>query len=368
MIGKRTTVDTRSALLVAFALMASPVAADTDELLIYNWSDYINKDILTAFEQETGIHVTYDVFDSNELLETKLLAGGSGYDLVVPTASFLARQIQAGVFQKLDVKKIPNHGNAWPAITAQTKVYDPGNAYSVNWGWGTTGIGVNYDMVKARLGDVPLDSWDILFNPENAAKLKDCGIMIIDAPNEVFPTVFAYLGLDPKSTNKEDLRAAENVLSSIAPYVRAYDSSVILSAMANGDICLSLDWSPDVYQAQSRAIEAKTGHDIRYVIPKEGAFMWFDQLAIPKDAAHVDNAHKFINFVMQPEIIAQVSNYTFVANGIEASIPLLDDEVRTDPGIYPPKETVERLFAIDSYPPKFQRKITRSWTRVKSGQ
>jgi putrescine transport system substrate-binding protein len=191
--------------------------------------------------------------------------------------------------------------------------------------------------------------------------------MIIDAANEVIPSVFAYLGLDPKSTDKEDLDAAEKVLTSIAPYVRAYNSSSILSAMANGEICLSLDWSPDVYQAQARAVEAKNGHNIRYVIPKEGAFMWFDQLAIPKDAANVDNAHKFINYVMQPEVIAQVSNYTYVANGIDASIPFLDDGVRNDPGIYPPQETVARLFAMDSYPQKFQRLITRSWTRVKSG-
>ncbi len=368
MIEKRNGFRGKTATIVSVLMAASQAMAGGGDLWVYNWSDYIDEDIIARFEQETGIDVTYDVFDSNEVLETKLLAGGSGYDIVVPTASFLARQIRAGVFQKLDLAKIPNHPNAWAAITAQTAVYDPDNAYSVNWGWGTTGLGMNVDKVQARLGDVPLDSWDILFNPENAAKLQDCGIMIIDAPNEVYPTVLAYLGLDPTSTREQDLEAAEEVLTSIAPYVRAYDSSSILSAMANGDICLSLDWSPDVYQAQARAAEAGNGHDIRYVIPKEGAFMWFDQLAIPDDAANVDNAHKFINFVMQPEIIAQVSNYTYVANGIEASIPLLDEGVRNDPGIYPPAETVGRLFAIDSYPQKFQRQITRSWTRVKSGQ
>jgi putrescine transport system substrate-binding protein len=348
--------------------LVNAAAAGERNLYIYNWSDYIDESVIAEFEAETGIDVTYDVFDSNEILETKLLAGASGYDLVVPSASFMSRQIEAGVFQPLDKSLLPNLKNVWPKIAKQTETYDPGNTYSINWGWGTTGIGVNVDKVRARLGeDVNLNSWGLLFDPENLSKLESCGVMFIDAPAEVIPAAMNYLGLDPRSTDKADLKAAEDLLVSIRPYVQKFNSSEILGAQANGDICISLDWSADVFQAMARAEEAGNGVNLRYIIPSEGALMWFDQMAIPADARNVTEAHEFMNFVMRPEIMGRVSSYTYVANGIEASVDYMDEAVSGDTSIYPDDETVSRLYTTQAYPLKFQRLVTRSWTRVKTG-
>ena len=361
------TIVAASAITVAQAFLTPFAVAGERSLYIYNWSDYIDESIIADFESETGIDVTYDVFDSNEVLETKLLAGSSGYDIVVPSAFFLSRQIEAGVFQKLDKSKLPNLKYVWQAIADQTATYDPDNAYSINWGWGTTGIGINVDNVKARLGDVPLNSWSLVFDPNNLSKLQDCGVMIIDAPSEVFPIALNYLGLDPNSNDADDIESAEELLLAVRPYVQKFNSSEIIAALANGDICLSLDWSPDVFQAMARADEAGNGENLDYIIPNEGTIMWFDQMAIPVDAKNVDAAHEFLNFVMRPEIIARASNYTFVANGIESAVDFMTDEVKNNPGIYPDAATVSRLFTTRSYPPKVQRLVTRAWIRVKTG-
>ena len=353
---------------VAVALLAAASAGAQERVVnVYNWSDYIDSSILDDFTKETGIKVVYDVFDSNEILETKLLAGGSGYDVVVPTAPFLARQIQAGVFQKLDKSKLPNLKNMWPLVTERLAKYDPGNEYAVNYMWGTTGLGYNVDKVKAALGDVPIDSFDILFKPENAEKLKDCGINILDASDETFAIAMNYLGKDGDSKDKADLEAGGEVYSKIRPYARTFNSSAYIDDLANGDICITLGWSGDVLQAKSRAEEAKNGVKIEYVIPKEGTYMWFDNLAIPADAKHVEEAHAFINYLMDPKVIAKASNYVQYANGNLASQPFVDESVFKNPSVYPDEATMKKLFTISPYGPKEQRILNRLWTQIKTG-
>jgi putrescine transport system substrate-binding protein len=335
---------------------------------VYNWSDYIDESVIEEFTKETGIKVVYDVFDSNEILETKLLAGGSGYDVVVPTGNFLARQIQAGVFQKLDKAKLPNLVNMWDVVSERTAKYDPGNEYSINYMWGTVGIGYNQKKVQEALGIDKVDSWDVFFNPEKLAKLADCGVYVLDSPTDIIPTTFKYLGIDTESTSPDDLAKAEEALMKIRPYIRKFHSSEYINALANGDICLAVGWSGDVFQARDRAAEADQGVVVDYVVPQEGAEMWFDQLAIPADAPHVAEAHEFLNFMMKPEVIAKASNYIFYANGNLASQQFIDKEILDDPAIYPDAEALSKLFTVSPYDPKTQRLITRTWTKIVTGQ
>lgn len=355
-----------SAAMVTLA-MASAAKAE-GVVHVYNWSDYIDESVLEDFTKETGIKVVYDVFDSNEILETKLLAGGSGYDVVVPTGPFLARQIQAGVFQKLDKSKLPNLSNMWPDIMQRLATYDPGNEYAVNYMWGTTGIGYNVEKVKAALGpDFKIDSWDAVFKPENAEKLKACGINILDASDETFAISMNYIGKNPDSKETADLEAGGEVYMKVRPFVKTFNSSSYIDDLANGDICLTIGWSGDILQAKARAEEAKNGVEIDYVIPKEGTYMWFDNLAIPADAKNVEEAHAFINFLMKPEVIAKASNYVQYANGNLASQALLDEEVFKNRSVYPDAETVKKLFTISPYGPKEQRVLNRVWTQIKTG-
>ncbi|MGB7288165.1 MAG: polyamine ABC transporter substrate-binding protein, partial [Salaquimonas sp.] len=305
------------------------------ELKIFNWSDYIDEEVLSDFTKETGIEITYDVFDSNEVLETKLLAGGTGYDIVVPTAAFLSRQIQAGVFQKLDKAALPNLANMWKEIEDNAAKYGPLNDYSINYMWGTTGIGYNVEKVKEITGEDAIVSWDTVFVPENIAKFKDCGVMMLDAPDEIIPAALNYLGLDPNTSNQEDLAKAEELLLSIRPYVQKFHSSEYINALANGDICLAVGWSGDVLQARDRADEADNGVTVAYSIPNEGAMMWFDQMAITADAVNVKEATMFLDYIMRPEVIAKASNYVYYANGNKASQPLLEEDLINDPGVYP---------------------------------
>ncbi|MGX1096667.1 polyamine ABC transporter substrate-binding protein [Amorphus sp. MBR-141] len=355
-------------LIAAAMIVAGPVAAQDKVVNVYNWSDYIDESILADFKNETGITVNYDVFDSNEILETKLLSGSTGYDVVVPTASFLARQIQAGVFKELDKSKLPNIKNMWPVIEKRTAIYDPDNTYSVNYMWGTTGIGYNVDKVKERLGDdAPVNSWALVFDPQYAEKLKDCGITMLDAPEEIIPAALNYLNLDPNARSADDFEKAVELLKKVRPYVQKFHSSEYINGLANGDICVAIGWSGDVFQARDRAVEANNGVTIAYSIPKEGALMWFDQMAIPKDAPHPEAAMAFINFMMKPEEIAKATNYIYYANGNEASQQFVEKEILDDPQIYPPKEVLERLYTVKVYNPRDQRLLTRSWTTVKSG-
>jgi len=351
--------------------LAAAFAAQAEDKVVhvYNWSDYIDEEILKEFTAETGIKVVYDVFDSNEILETKLLAGGTGYDVVVPSATFLSRQIAAGVFQKLDKSKLPNLANMWDVIQERTATYDPGNEYSINYMWGTTGIGINVDKVKERLGDdAELDSWDLVFKPEVAEKLKDCGIHWLDAPEEIFPAALNYLGFSGASHDPAEIEKAAALLQSVAPTVQKFHSSEYINGLANGDICVAIGWSGDVLQARDRASEADKGVTVEYVTPKQGAQMWFDQMAIPADAKNVDNAHAFLNYIMKPEVMAKASNYVYYANGNFASQQFLNEDVIKDPAIYPSAETQKKLYTTLAYPPKILRVVTRAWTKVKTGQ
>jgi putrescine transport system substrate-binding protein len=356
-------------LAAVLALLAAPARAEERVVNFYNWSNYIAPDVLEKFTRETGIKVVYDTFDANETLETRLLAGKSGYDLVVPTAYFLQRQIKANVFQKLDKSKLPNLANAWPMVMQRLAIYDPGNLYAANYMWGTTGIGYNVKTVQKILGpDSKIDSWDIVFKPENLAKFKDCGVHMLDSADDIFPAALSYLGLDPNSTQQADLEKAADLVSRVRPYVRKFHSSEYLSALATGEICLVVGWSGDVMQARSRAAEAKSGVEIGYAIPKEGAQMFFDNFAIPADAQHVAEAYELINYLYRPEVAAKNSDFLSYANGNLASQKLIDPKILGDKNIYPDETALQKLFVITARDPATQRIINRLWTRVKTGR
>jgi len=346
---------------------AAAPAEEEKVLHVFNWSDYIAEDTIKNFEEKTGIKVTYDVFDSNDVLETRLLAGNSGFDVVVPSASFLERQIKAGVFQKLDKSQLPNLANMDPDVMQRVALHDPGNEYSVDYFWGTTGIGYNEAKVKKILGDTPLDSWDFIFDPKQIAKFKDCGVSVLDASDEVLKVVLAWMGRDPNSQKEEDLKAAEEKLMAIRPYIRKIHSSQYIEDLANGDLCVALGWSGDVLQSRDRAEEAGQGTVIKYVIPKEGTIVWFDTLAIPADAKHPKNAHAFINYLMEPQVAANNSNFVNYASPVAAALPLINDEIKNDPGVYPPPEVKAKLFPSLSYTEDFTRLMTRMWTKFTTG-
>jgi putrescine transport system substrate-binding protein len=351
------------------ALWASPAAAQGRVVNVYNWSDYIGPTVIADFTKQTGIRVRYDTFDSNDTLETKLLAGKSGYDVVVPTAPFLQRQIKAGVFQKLDKSKLPNLANMWPQIMERLTVYDPGNLYAVNYMWGTTGIGYNVKKAREILGpDAVIDSWDLVFKPELLAKFKSCGVHLLDSADDILPSALRYLGLDPDSRNPADLQKAADLVIKIRPSVRKFHSSEYLDAMASGEICFAVGFSGDFKQAQKRAAEAKNGVQIAYAIPREGAQLWFDNLAIPRDAKNVNEAHAFINYLQTPEVAARNSNFISYANGNLASQQFMDKAVLDDRTIYPDETITGRLFTIKAYDPATQRLLNRLWTKVKTGR
>jgi putrescine transport system substrate-binding protein len=361
----------RFALVAAATMAITPAAAQPKERVvnIYNWSDYIAPGVIDEFSKETGIKVRYDTFDSNDTLETKLLAGKSGYDVVVPTAYFLERQIKAGVFQKLDKAKLPNLANMWPEISQRLAAYDPGNQYAVNYMWGTTGIGYNVKNARDLLGtNGKIDSWDIVFKPENLAKFKDCGVHLLDSSDDILAAALHYLGLDPNTTNEADLQKAADLVSKIRPYVRKFHSSEYLNALASGEICLVVGFSGDIKQSQKRAAEAKNGVEIAYAIPKEGAQLWFDNLAIPRDARNVAEADAFINYLQKPEVAAKNTNFISYANGNLASQKFIDKAILDDKTIYPDEATMRGLYTISAHDPKTQRLMNRLWTRIKTGK
>ncbi|HEY6641301.1 polyamine ABC transporter substrate-binding protein [Povalibacter sp.] len=335
---------------------------------VYNWSDYIDPEVLSRFEQESGIKVRYDVFDSNEVLETRLLTGNSGYDLVVPSAYFLERQIKAGVFRKLDKSQLPNLANLDPDIAQREAAHDPNNEHSVVYMWGTTGIGYDATKLKAIMPDAPVDSWRLIFDPAVLAKFKGCGVSMLDDPTDMVGTALLYLGKNPNSESPADLKLAEELLLKIRPLLRTIHSSQYIEQLANGELCIAVGYSGDVLQARDRAAEAGKPLDIRYSIPKEGALMWFDTLAIPADAAHPGNAHKLINYLLQPEVAAANSNFVKYANAITAATPLLDESLRSDVSIYPTPEVKARLQPNLTKSPDFTRTLNRTWTRFVTGQ
>ncbi|MCL6414194.1 extracellular solute-binding protein [Aestuariirhabdus sp. Z084] len=367
---KNVIKNTVVGLTAACALTAGSQAIAADRVLhVYNWSDYIAEDTIANFEKKTGIKVSYDVFDSNEVLEAKLLSGGSGFDIVVPSASFMARQIQAGAFQPMDRSKLSNWGNLDDNMMKNLEVYDPGNQYAFPYLWGTTGIGYNPDKVKAALGDAaPVNSWDLIFKPENMEKLAACGVAVLDAPTEMLPAALKYLGKDPNSHNKADYEEATQLLLSVRPHITYFHSSKYISDLANGDICVAVGWSGDVLQAADRAAEAENGVTVEYVIPAEGAGMWFDMLVMPTDAKNVDEAYEFLNYLLDPEVMAEISNYVAYANGNSAATKLVDEEITGNPGIYPTPEAEKNLYPFKVLPKKIDRIVTRAWTKVKSGQ
>lgn len=351
------------------ALFAATAAFAQDKTVnVYNWNDYIEPKVLEEFTRETGIKVVYDTYDNNEIVETKMLTGKSGYDIVVPSGPFLQRLIGAGVFEKLDKSKLPNAKNLWPEVAEKLAVYDPSNAHAINYMWGTTGIGINVAKVKERLGDLPLNSWDLVLKPGVVDKLKDCGVYVLDAPEDVFPGVLRYLGLPPNSKKPEDITKAADHLMKVRGAVRKFHSSEYINALAAGDICIAIGYSGDVLQARRRAEEAKNGVTIDYLIPKEGALMWFDSFAMPTDAPNKDNAYAFLNFMMRGDVAAQNTNMVSYASGNLAAKPEIDKAILDNPNIYPDAETFARLFTNTAYDEKVQKVVTRQWTRVKTGK
>jgi putrescine transport system substrate-binding protein len=337
-------------------------------LNLYIWSDYLAPNTLSDFEKQTGIKVHVAYFDANETLETKLLAGSSGYDIVVPTASYFERQIKAGVYLTLDKSKLPNLKNMDPQLMSKVAQHDPDNAHGIIYMWGTNGIGYNEKMIKELMPDAPLDSWRMVFDPAVASKVAKCGISVLDSPAEMMRAVYSYLGKDPNSQNPDDLAQAEAVLLKIRPYIRNINSSEYIEALANGDLCLAVGYNGDVMQARDRAREANKGVEIKYTVPKEGSILWFDMLAIPKDAPDPDSAYAFMNYIMTPQVVADISNFKRYANANAAAQPLVSASVRDDPGIYPPPELRQKLAVQLADSADQTRAITRVWQKFKTGQ
>jgi putrescine transport system substrate-binding protein len=347
---------------------ASSSAGGAKDLNLYIWSDYLAPNTLPDFEKQTGIKVHAAYFDTNETLETKLLAGSSGFDVVVPSASYFERQIKAGAYRDLDKSKLPNLKNMDPQLMAKVAQHDPDNAHGVIYLWGTNGIGFNEKMVKALMPDAPLDSWRLVFDPAVASKVAKCGISLLDSPAEMLRAIYSYLGKNPNSQSADDLAQAEAALLKIRPYIRNFSSSEYIEALANGDLCISVGYNGDVMQARDRAREANKGIDIKYVVPKEGSILWFDMLAIPKDAPDPESAYAFMNYIMTPQVIADVSNFKRYANANAASQPLVLPAVKDDPGIYPPLEQRQSLAVQLADSPDQTRAITRVWQKFKTGQ
>ncbi len=354
------------AALLALGLSFGSTAVQAQEVRVYNWTDYIDPELITEFTEKTGINVIYDTFDSNEVLLAKTLTGNSGYDIVVPSEYTLIYMIQADAAQKIDRSKLKNIGNIWPFVEERLEELPGATEYSVPYMWGTTGIAYNVDKVKELVPDAPLDSMELIFNPEYASKLASCGIYIIDTPSEVYPMLMRYLGLNPESTSDEDLAKANAVLENIRPYITKFHSSEYINAMANGDACLSLGWSGDLYLAKARAKEADAGVNIEYFIPKEGGLLWFDQLVILKDAKNVDEAYAFIDYLLDAKVNARAADYVEYATSNEAAFPYVNQELLNDEALYPSEETLALLNVKHPYTQKDQKKVMRQWLKIKA--
>ena len=356
--------------LLALLLMAVPAVAQERVLNVYNWSDYIDPEVVASFTRESGIRVRYDVYDSLETLEGRLSAGRSGYDIVVPTSEpTFARLLRAGALRPIDRAAVPNWANLNPTLMERVAAIDPGNRHGAIYLWGTVGLGIRVDRVRAALGDVPFDNLDILLKPENAARLASCGIMVMDSPTDVLPSVLRWLGRDPNSNAADDLRAAEQALMGIRRHVRAIiASSSILDALATGEACVALTYSGDVIQAATRAREAGRGVEVGYVMPREGAQLWFDMMAIPADAPNPEAAQQFINFLLQPDVMAAITNQVRYPNAVPASRPLVNEAVRNDPNVFPSAEALSRSFVAGTPPREAERLRTRLWSRFKAGR
>ena len=359
----------RLSFFAAVVALAATPALGQGQVNVYNWSDYIAEDQLKGFEKDTGIKVNYTTYDFNEILEAKLRAGRSGYDVVVPTASpFFVRQLAAGLYKPLDKAKLKNFKNLDPEIMAQLAKYDPGNAHAIPWMWGTTGIGYNVAAIKKRMPDAPVDSLKMVFDPAVVSKFADCGVMLLDSATDVLPAALKYLGLDPDSKKPEDLTKAADVVKAVRPYIRKFHSSEYINALAGGDICLALGFSGDIFQARDRAAKAKDKQDIAYAIPREGSLLWIDVAAIPKDAPNPDNALRFLDFLLEPKVAAASSELTGYANANTAATALLPKDISGNPLIYPPADVRARFYTITAGNAEQTRERTRLWTMVKTGR
>jgi putrescine transport system substrate-binding protein len=358
------------ALTACGADQAVSPASDSDESVLHvlNWADYIGESSIRDFEARTGIKVVYDVYDSNEMLSTKLLTGNSGYDVVFPSGEYLARDIPADVFLPLDKSKLTNLSHLDPAITKIAGTYDPGNRYAIPYLWGTTGIGYNPEKIAKSLGTRTIDSWSVLFDPETASKLASCGIAMLDSAVGIFGPAKIYLGRDINSESAEDLADAEELLLKVSPHVRYFDSSRYVNDLATGEICIAIGWTNGIYHAQIRGAQAEAPVEIAYVLPKEGAPVWFDFAAIPVDAPNPEGAHAFLDFLLEPDIIATISNTVGQPNGNLTALPLVEASIRDNPNLYPTDEVMRRLHAYQPPSQEYTRQVNRAWTRIRSGQ
>lgn len=355
--------------LCGTTLLAGPAsAAETRQLRVYNWADYMLPEVPKTFQADTGIQITWDIFETNEALEAKLLAGDSGYDLVVPTNTFLENEIKAGAFQKLDKSQLPNWKNLDPGLLKLMTANDPDNQYAVPYMYGTVLIGFNPEKVKAALGaDAPVDSWDLIFKEENIAKLQKCGVAMLDSPGEILPIVLDYLGLDPNSTNPEDYEKANALMMKIRPYVRYFNSAKYMTDIANGEICVAIGYSGSFYQFANRAKEAGNGVVVDWRLPKEGAPLWFDSFAIPASSTNVTEAHEFLNYLLEPKVVAPISDFLGYPNPNEAAMKLVSTQIRDNPNLTPTAEAQKSLYVLQPLPQKTERIRTRMWTSIKSG-
>jgi len=358
----------KPALMLGFALFSSLLLADEGRLNLYNWADYIGENTIANFEKETGIKVSYNTYDSYETATAKLLTGRSGYDLIVLNASLVPPLIKAGAFQPLDKSKLPSWSNLDPLILKALEDYDPGVTYSAPYTWGSNGITYNIDLIKQRMPDAPIDSAAMLFDPAVVSRFADCGVSIIDSPTDVLPIALAYLGLNPKSAAADDLKAAQQMMQKIRPYISQFESTNYLNAMAGGDRCMALTWSGDYAVIQERAAESGSTSRFAYIAPKEGTLIWFDSFYMPTDAPNVANAYRFIEYILRPEVIAQVTNFTRYPNANKAATPLVDEEIRNDPSAYPNDEIRARLHTQAIHPPDAIRRITRTWNSIKTNR
>lgn len=344
-------------------------APEQDKVVhIYNWNDYIGPATIADFESRTGIRVVYDNYDSNEVLETKLLTAHSGYDVVFPTSTIMGRLAKVGVLSKLDASQLPNLKNLDPDVMRMIAIDDPGNQHAISYMWGTTGLGYNPGLVKKAIGTESIDSWTVLFDPGFASKLARCGISLIDSPEDIFDAAEIFLGTETSNEDLDELAAAETLVMAIRPFIRSIDSTQHINALATGDICVALSWNNLMLQARDRGAAAADPVSLAYSIPKEGATLWFDAVAIPRDAPHPAYAHAFLNYLMEPEVIAAISNYIGSANGNRAAEPFLDAKLRDDPAVYPSPEIRQTLHPSKMRSLEYSRAVNRAWTRIKTGQ
>lgn len=379
-LGETTRRMAVLAMGIAVLALAAPLAAcggkdggeggkpKAQTLRIYNWSDYIDPSLLKDFEKETGIKVVYDTFDSNEVLETKMLAGGTGYDIVVPSNHNVPRYITAGAIQPLDKSKLTGLGDLSPTIMAYMQPFDPGGKYAIPYMWGTIGIGYNPEAVAKRLPGVKIDSWAVVFDPKNLAKLKDCGVYFLDASEDMYAVALHYLGKDPNTTNPADIAAATDLMVKLRPYVRKFHSSETVEALANGDICIAIGYSGDILQSRKRAQEAGGKVKVEYAVPSDGTQVWFDVFTIPADAPNPQAAYTFLNYIMRPEVIAKATNFTEYANASAKATPLVDASVRDNPNVYPTPELLKKMFVTTTKDQALLRVVSRDWTKVTTGQ